>query len=741
MAPQQDSHRLAKDDDDTNSNTSNNNDDSDNEPSETFEDEPSSQRSIKITVTTEDSASSASTQSSRSQRRQSKQQREQKMPRPTHRKLVKCADNTDSDAEELEKEEVEPYYDVDLRNDSPPARSKTNATKQPWLQEGRFSWYHIGLAGFFIQIVTASILILIFVILKEEDPSSSEASLQTIDDAPLYLNPLPDNMADLCEASKMSNPVQRKACQDICDQAACCPLSHLDPQSCWEDYPQLCEEYHHACSVLKAQDPSEQSNQPDPLPPVLDQSMPTTSDTHVVVSSHQNNISSYYNQDYGPAYYEKYLKNATVFPNAVVLWNQPQLLPPAPDALSQLCQAAKLWANNEFSSEETTGAALTCHEVCHTAKCCWDVDGTNPVDRCWTHPNCWGYTEACSVLLLTQESLQTVQQQADRLQPAPSNLTEYCQGEKIESNLDDLLACQQVCMSAECCWNTGMVDQCASTSLGNHDNSDKCRGYDYTCSILNLPFRPTTSGETGGSVASSSYYWDDHAAVSNTGTSSSGSSTNNDNYGATTITGQVTVIPGNTDGNSEADATTTDATSTTSTQNNQTHIGISNSMIRDVCWNHDNTISIHNGKATMCEEVCYPGSCCFNQPNDCPGPPHLPADFCDKYAPCDILYTKKNSSPDTAARVETACADHDDLSECVSACAAGTCCFTTNPWHACAATNQNIHCPDYKACEVLYDGGMASAASQTTTTTMEAANNQEARNSDNNERGRKNLRA
>lgn len=258
------------------------------------------------------------------------------------------------------------------------------------------------------------------------------------------LEPPPDDITFFCTKSNIETPLGLEKCLELCKPSACCHYSYLETGSCWIDNSAVCHAYEQVCSVLNPKSTS----------------APTSP------------------------------SQLTVFPNAVVLWESPDLLPPAPDYLSETCHAMAL-LQGEYQSEETSGAAQTCQEICNKARCCWDTSLEKAADRCWTHPNCPHYTDACSALNENPK-----QQDAGEgfsggfalsVPQAPAKISSFCHSNKIENNLTDLLACQQACLSSECCWNSALLDVERCTY------DPQCPNYIDTCSILNEPFYPPSS--------------------------------------------------------------------------------------------------------------------------------------------------------------------------------------------------------------------------------------------------------
>ena len=466
-------------------------------------------------------------------------------------------------------------------------------------------------------------LILVIVSYNENDEylsqNDDESYTSTSVNIPIHLPPPPANIRDHCNIDRILEPAGRQTCQEICSRAECCQHSYRSDRACWRDNQAACSTYHEACVVLEPLSPESESTR------------------------------------------DQYPSNILL--NAFVLWENPNLIRPAPSQLAELCQAVQFFGGQEaISKEEVYGASMTCHEICNTARCCWDRSLTNAADRCWTNPECPAYQEACEYLVAkdasvnnsepTTKNTTTDKTNNNMLKPVPSNVEALCQLDIIQVDLRALLACQQICLPAECCWNPFIAGQCQYVA-----SDATCKNYRATCDVLNTPFNSSRT--------------------------------------VTDVKQQVTTVDKN-DQNSA--------------------LNYSAKTIRDACFNHNNFIATATGHVTLCEQVCQPGVCCFSpnarfnakigtetESSSCPL--YLPFDFCEKYASCEIVLTPL--TPSNAVQVQQACSNLSDLSDCVNICARATCCFTNNPWRTCAVVDKGsrtTRCEEFQACEVLYQG-------------------------------------
>jgi hypothetical protein len=500
-------------------------------------------------------------------------------------------------------------------------RRGSGSLQRSWCSENR----NLVIVGL-LQFLAMTSLVLTFVAIEKNtttphvttDPSTPDPASLPVEIT--YLMPPPDNIDQFCRTDADVGATQ--TCQEICDQAQCCHISRNMPGSCWNHNLQTCQDYIQACQVV-------------------DHRIPTSGDG------------------------KKYSR-PTIFPNAKDLWDNPDALPPAPDRLSETCTAAFVMASkNPVLAEEASGASLSCHEVCHAASCCWDSSLTEPADRCWTHPNCEGYVEACQVLQKArgEQKLQPLEMNVTDMHPATSHLADSCDPIAITQGIEELLECQEACLPAECCWNKAMLNRCETETT--------CDGYATACSVLTIPFSRPSEPTT-------------HQLQ--------------------------TMSPPELPERAENTHSTSIATLTHASDSNHSTLPIPElytlATIRDACWNHDNTVNNRNGQKNVCQQVCQAGSCCFYDggasgipTSVCPS--YLPANFCDKYKPCDTIFMELTRTW-TPTRVREACSDLQDLSDCVTVCAQATCCFTKDPWKACAATHPGVVCSDYHSCEVLY---------------------------------------
>jgi hypothetical protein len=494
-------------------------------------------------------------------------------------------------------------------------RRRRGSHQQSWCSKNR----NFVIVGFFLQFLAIISLVVTFVAMeKNTNKPPATADPPTEDPASLprgeivYLSPPPGNIDQFCREDADVGAMQ--ACQEICDQAQCCHISRNEPGSCWNHNLQTCQDFIEACYVLDGK------------------------------SSRED---------------DKNYFRATIFPNAQELWGNPDALPPAPDRLLETCKAAFSWESNPLSGEEASGASLSCHEVCQAAACCWDSTLTEAADRCWTHPNCGVYVEACRVLQKARD--EQIPQKEMTLADIPSaeaDIADACNPNAIKRGINDLLACQEACLPAECCWNQATLHRC--------DSATTCDGYVAACSVLTIPLNRPSEANTHPPQTMESPQMPERDENTTTMTAISESSSS------------TVPIP---------ELYTLDT-------------------IRDVCLNHDNAVNLHEGQKTLCQQACHAGSCCFYEGGAsgtfaqiCPS--YLPANFCDKYAPCEDIFTEAVRDW-TRARVREACTALQDLSDCVTVCAQATCCFTKDPWKACAATHPDVVCSDYHSCEILY---------------------------------------
>jgi hypothetical protein len=134
---------------------------------------------------------------------------------------------------------------------------------------------------------------------------------------------------------------------------------------------------------------------------------------------------------------------------------------------------------------------------------------------------------------------------------------------------------------------------------------------------------------------------------------------------------------------------------------------ITQAEVDDACNNHNDNALV---RPTLCEQVCTLQvlQCCFhfNGGDACPTIP------CEVYAACEAL----DSSPEMLREIhklelETACGEDAGRAHCVQLCAAATCCYAMTIEEECVNADASITCPDYQACNILFQGGSSEGSS------------------------------
>ena len=156
--------------------------------------------------------------------------------------------------------------------------------------------------------------------------------------------------------------------------------------------------------------------------------------------------------------------------------------PDAPQGLSVYCDPTQM---EEISLH-------ICEDKCKEAECCWK-DGT---ESCvWEYPTeaCHDYTQSCSILNnlntapgnshdVTAETAPT-SSSASNVPEAPSNLADICSKDRIansERGGESLIACEQDCIRASCCWQPNVETPCTDNEF--------CSAYQAPCSIFKTLF-------------------------------------------------------------------------------------------------------------------------------------------------------------------------------------------------------------------------------------------------------------
>jgi len=269
-------------------------------------------------------------------------------------------------------------------------------------------------------------------------------------------------------------------------------------------------------------------------------------------------------------------------------------------------------------------------------------------------------------------------------------------------NLAGFSLCQDACMKAECCWK---ISSCSSQPV--------CSDYSTYCANL-VARLDDAEGESGSGIfvpeapndlpsicdpskifTSAGYFeacqsdcskseccWKTGAAISCSENSSCQA------WSDCTILNESTKPP------TLSTPLPTNAPVTPPPPSASANQAYTFDQIFDACFNHDNNVG--GSHKSLCEIVCQAGTCCFDDSKACPSETN-----CKIYDPCQSVHSSKT------AEIEKAC-DGTDLSECVGACAAATCCFTSDISKICDVTSPGIICKQYTSCEILYSAKLNS---------------------------------
>lgn len=156
--------------------------------------------------------------------------------------------------------------------------------------------------------------------------------------------------------------------------------------------------------------------------------------------------------------------------------------PDAPQGLSVYCDPGEM---EEISLH-------ICEDKCNEAECCWK-DGTESCVSTYPAEACHDYTQACSILNnlntapgnshdVTAETAPTTSS-ASNVPEAPSNLADTCSQDRIansEKGGEALIACEQDCLRASCCWQPNVDSPCTDNEF--------CAAYESPCSIFKSLF-------------------------------------------------------------------------------------------------------------------------------------------------------------------------------------------------------------------------------------------------------------
>ena len=138
----------------------------------------------------------------------------------------------------------------------------------------------------------------------------------------------------------------------------------------------------------------------------------------------------------------------------------------------------------------------------------------------------------------------------------------------------------------------------------------------------------------------------------------------------------------------------------------------------DVVWNPDAVDSACEAnmvvelakrpdQPSLCEQVCTPGSCCFDKATKCDV--RDPERFCTIYSACSTLFPdedEENANPPVDSEAIMEACQKDDLTDCETLCEPGICCFVGD---ACAVPypdvdDEQLFCDTFAVCSKIYQG-------------------------------------
>jgi hypothetical protein len=457
-----------------------------------------------------------------------------------------------------------------------------------------------------------------------DDNSSSSSSSSKIP-------PAPDGLNVYCNAESMEE-ISFNICQDKCSgPVECCWKDGIESCSDTED---VCQDYK-ACSILNQLSASASAS-----------------------ASNSNN------------------DNTFQLTPAPASSSSSPTFPEAPEGLPTYCNPSEM---EEISLQ-------ICQDKCAPAECCWNTQ----VEAC-SNELCQGYARPCAILNdlqtypgTTGADVATQQGNNDdntddndnaddnQVPEAAADLADRCSRSAITNSEDGgtlLIACEQECLQASCCWQPNASVTCS--------DNDRCAAYQEPCSMFLGLFSSPSSSSSGSSSSS-----------------------------------------------------TTDApASTTATEEEPTDISsvpAAPSNLQDVCAVDQLKPDVDNGASIVqCEKECLVAACCWkeNHPIICPE-----ATQCSDYMePCgqnlvqallalETGSTSSNTGSGTTT-TPTTTEDGDDVSvvqsndisaacdtngvifqkaRCEEVCTPGSCCFDDS-----TACDVDVHCGLYEPCQVL----------------------------------------
>lgn len=344
----------------------------------------------------------------------------------------------------------------------------------------------------------------------------------------------------------------------------------------------------------------------------------------------------------------------------------------ASSALPQYCAHDSLASPDGFS---------VCQHSCNPGKCCYDKTGSVP--SCASDPECEGYAPCFAMAsLVTTDS--NVKLEVD----------DKCTQDNI-LNVKGRDNCLDACSHSLCCYAEDIVGPCP-----DKDSEEFCKQYESCKNVFDVTKEQIDAlcDPITGDDGTCKHLCYPARCCFDQGSCFDAVSKDDCNI----YDSCVTVFPAQDDKisqnnpkptskpfDSSSSSFSSSSTSVSSTLSPETY---TLDQVRDACLNHNNIGGA--GRETLCEKVCKPGICCFDDNVLCP----FDVD-CLIYEACSgTTNTVSDQLGDACSAEQRAI----DKTLCVQLCAKAACCFTLDENRSCLEAEVDILCAEYNACDVVF---------------------------------------
>ena len=363
-------------------------------------------------------------------------------------------------------------------------------------------------------------------------------------------------------------------------------------------------------------------------------------------------------------------------------------MPPAPSNLAELCASTSIKTVDGFTG---------CHEACKHAECCYEEG----MGTC-THEECAGYAP-CLTLAATDHVHQDI----------PVVVEQVCATDKL-ATMEGRAACRQACSHALCCFSP---NESQETSCLHHDTSfcsqyTKCNDLESVTPVFATPQEIALTCQDNENVEGHISLCElvcqkGACCFSEVGCDEVASGiqcvdyepcrkvfiANGDNV-------EAVKPPTDTKDEQDDDDQTNQDTPTSGGQVDWDPNSVDKASIDASCEsNMVVEVVAPPDQPSLCEQVCMPGTCCFDKDVVCDVPD--PERFCTTYSACSKLHPDEDAEnqnpPVDDDALKEAC-QKDDLEECDNLCQQGVCCFEGD---ICDVPHPERFCAHFGYCDVL----------------------------------------